>query len=127
MEWRVTPEALYWGPRLFFERYRLPIVVAENGMASYDWIHRDGKVHDPQRIDFLARYLSELGRAIDDGVEVKGYFLWTIMDNFEWAFGYKQRFGIIYVDFATGQRTLKDSAYWYRDVITSNGDILTDR
>ncbi len=126
MERRVTPEALYWCPRFFFERYELPIVITENGMANCDWIHRDGKVHDPQRVDYLARYLSEYGRAIDDGVVAKGYFLWTIMDNFEWAYGYRQRFGIIYVDYATGKRTLKDSAYWYKDIIASNGDILTD-
>lgn len=126
MEWRVTPEALYWGPRFLFERYKLPIVITENGMANCDWVHRDGKVHDPQRIDFIARYLSELKRAIDDGVVAKGYFLWTLMDNFEWAHGYKQRFGIIHVDYTTGKRTLKDSAYWYKDVIASNGDILVD-
>jgi beta-glucosidase len=125
MEWRITPEALYWGPRFLFERYKLPVVITENGMANCDWIHTDGRVHDPQRIDFLTRYLREFGRAIDDGVDGRGYFIWTIMDNFEWAHGYKQRFGIIYVDFATGERTLKDSAYWYRDVIASNRKNLT--
>jgi beta-glucosidase len=126
MEWRVTPEALYWGPRFFFERYKLPIVITENGMANCDWVHSDGKVHDPQRIDFLSRYLREFKRAIDAGVSARGYFVWSIMDNFEWAQGYKQRFGLIYVDYDTGKRTLKDSAYWYKDVIASNGDILTD-
>ena len=126
MEWRMTPKALYWGPRFLFERYQLPIVITENGMANCDWIHRDGKVHDPQRIDFIARYLSEFKRAMNDGVVAKGYFLWSIMDNFEWNQGYKQRFGIIYVDYATGKRILKDSAYWYKDVIASNGGILTD-
>ena len=124
MEWQVKPESLYWGPRFLYERYRLPIFITENGMGNCDWIHCDGKVHDPQRIDFLARYLSELERAIDDGVMVKGYFLWSIMDNFEWSFGYKQRFGIIYVDYATGERTLKDSAHWYKEVIASNGATL---
>jgi len=125
MEWRITPEALYWGPRFLFERYKLPIVITENGMANCDWVHTDGMVHDPQRIDYLTRYLRQFGRAIDDGVDGRGYFIWTTMDNFEWAHGYKQRFGIIYVDFATGERTLKDSAYWYKDVIASNGKILT--
>jgi beta-glucosidase len=124
MEWLVKPESLYWGPRFFYERYKLPIIITENGMANCDWIHRDGKVHDPQRIDYLARYLSELKRAANDGVMVQGYFLWSIMDNFEWTFGYKNRFGIIYVDYATGERTLKDSAYWYKEVIASNGAIL---
>jgi beta-glucosidase len=126
MEWPMTPEVLYWGPRFLFERYKLPIVITENGMANCDWVHLDGKVHDPQRIDFLKRYLREYKRAIDDGILAKGYFLWSIMDNFEWAHGYSQRFGIIYVDYTTGKRTLKDSAYWYRDVIASNGSILSD-
>ncbi len=124
MDWPITPEALYWGPRFLYERYKLPIVITENGMANMDWVHRDGKVHDPQRIDYLNRHISELRRAINDGVAAKGYFVWTIMDNFEWAHGYKQRFGLIYVDYATGQRTLKDSAHWYKQVITSNGESI---
>ncbi len=122
--WRVTPDALYWGPRFLYERYGLPIVITENGMANCDWVHLDGKVHDPQRIDFLSRYLRAYHRAIADGVDARGYFLWSIMDNFEWALGYQQRFGIIYVDYATRQRILKDSAHWYREVIASNGEIL---
>jgi beta-glucosidase len=126
MEWTITPEALYWGPRFLYERYGLPIVITENGMANCDWVHRDSKVHDPQRIDFISRYLRELKRAIEDGVAIKGYFVWSIMDNFEWAHGYKQRFGLIYCDYATGKRTLKDSAYWYKDVIASNGEIIPD-
>jgi len=125
MDWTVTPKALYWGPRFLYERYKLPIVITENGMANCDWVHLDGKVHDPQRIDFLNRYLREFGRAISDGIPAWGYFVWSIMDNFEWALGYKQRFGLIYVDYPTGERTLKDSAYWYRDVIASNGAALT--
>jgi len=125
MDWPVTPEALYWGPRFLFERYRLPVVTPENGMANCDWTPLDGMMHDPERIDLLRRYLRELDRAVEDGVDVKGYFLWSIMDNFEWAQGYKQRFGLIYVDFATRKRVLKDSAYWYKGVIASNGDLLT--
>jgi len=72
----------------------------------------------------MERYLSELRRVIHDGVPVKGYFHWSIMDNFEWAEGYKHRFGLIYVDYKTQQRTLKDSARWYRKVIASNGAIV---
>ena len=124
MEWQVTPASYYWGPRFLFERYGLPIVVTENGMANCDWMHLDGKVHDPQRIDFLTRYLSELRRATDDGVDVQGYFHWSVMDNFEWGFGYRHRFGLIFIDFQTGRRILKDSAYWYRDVVASNGSNL---
>jgi len=121
MPWEVTPEALYWGPKFLFERYQLPIAVTENGMANCDWIHLDGKVHDPQRIDFLTRYLRAYQRAIADGVTAKGYFVWSVMDNFEWGHGYKQRFGLIYVDYATQKRVLKDSAHWYREVIAANG------
>jgi len=126
MDWQVTPQALYWGPRFLHERYELPVVVTENGMANTDWVHVGGKVHDPQRIDFLTRYLRQYHRAMADGVKAEGYFLWTLMDNFEWDYGYKQRFGIVYVDYATGRRTLKDSAWWYGDVIESNGDSLGD-
>jgi len=124
MEWPVTPDALYWGPRFLHERYGLPIAVTENGMANCDWVQGDGRVRDPQRIDFLCRYLREYGRAIDDGVPALGYFTWSIMDNFEWSFGYKRRFGLVYVDYASGKRVLKDSARWYSEVIASNGACL---
>jgi len=119
--WKQTPEALYWGPKFLAERYQLPIVITENGLSNPDWVGLDGKVHDGARIDFLHRYLRELKRAIDDGVDVRGYFAWSILDNFEWAEGYKHRFGLIHVDYATQKRTLKDSAYWYREVIGNNG------
>ncbi len=119
--WPVMPESLYWGPKFFWERYKLPIIITENGMSNVDWISLDGKVHDPQRIDFLSRYLLELQKACEDDVDVRGYFLWSVMDNFEWAEGYKQRFGIIYIDYPSQKRILKDSAYWYKGVITSNG------
>lgn len=119
--WAITPEALYWGPKFFWERYRLPIIVTENGMSNIEWVSLDGKVHDPQRIDFLHRYLLQYQRTIADGVDARGYFVWSIIDNFEWAEAYLQRFGLVYIDYATQQRVLKDSAYWYKDVIASNG------
>ena len=122
MDWEVSPEALYWGPKFFYERYKLPIVVTESGIATTDWVHLDGKVHDPQRIDYINRYLKEYKRAMDDGVDALGYFVWSIIDNFEWAHGYKQRFGLIHCDFQTFKRTLKDSAYWYKKVIEENGN-----
>jgi beta-glucosidase len=124
MDWFVTPEALYWGPRFFYERYQLPIVVTENGMANCDWVHTDGKVHDPQRIDFLQRYLQAYHRAIVEGIPAQGYFLWSILDNFEWAYGFKQRFGLIYVDYSSQERLLKDSAHWYKALIASHGATL---
>ncbi len=122
--WPVTPSALYYGPRFFWERYKLPVVITENGLSCRDWVAVDGAVHDPNRIDFMTRYLRELRRAIADGVRVDGYFHWSIMDNFEWAEGYKERFGLIHVDYETQQRTLKDSALWYAKVIASNGELL---
>jgi beta-glucosidase len=117
----IAPLALYWAARFQTERYGKPIVFSENGYCNTDFIHLDGKVHDPQRIDFLARYLGGLRRAADEGVPVAGYFYWSIMDNFEWAEGYKDRFGLVHVDYHTQKRTPKDSYHWYRDVIRSNG------
>jgi beta-glucosidase len=119
--WPVLPETLYWGPKFFYERYHQPIVISENGLSNLDWVGVDGAVHDPQRIDFTRRYLRELKKAVADGVDVRGYFHWSLIDNFEWAEGYQQRFGLAHVDFETQQRTIKDSGYWYRDVIRSNG------
>ena len=84
----------------------------------------DGKVHDPNRIDYLHRYLKELRRASEDGVDIRGYFCWSLLDNFEWARGYSERFGLVYVDYATGERIPKDSLGWYAETIRCNGDNL---
>ena len=120
-EWTVAPETMYYMPKFLYERYRKPIYITENGISVRDWISVDGKCHDPSRVDFTTRYLRELARAIADGVPVRGYFHWSLLDNYEWAEGYKHRFGLIHVDYATGKRTLKDSAHWYRDVMASKG------
>lgn len=95
------------GTRFIWERYGLPIYITENGLSCTDSIHLDGKVHDPARIDFTHRYLLALRRAIDSGVDVRGYFHWSLLDNFEWSEGYNERFGLIYLDYATGKRTPK--------------------
>ncbi len=124
MGWPITPETMYRTPKFLYERYKKPILITENGMACHDWIHLDGKVHDPGRIDYMKRYLRELYRAIDDGVPVIGYTYWSAMDNFEWASGYDKRFGLIYVDYQTQARTIKDSGYFYRDVIQSEGTAI---
>lgn len=121
MDWNITPEVLYWAPRFLHERYGLPLLVTENGMANNDFVMRDGKVHDPQRVDFMHSYLENLKNAVTDGVPVIGFMYWSILDNFEWAEGYDKRFGLIYVDYRTQKRTLKDSAYFYTEVIKSNG------
>ena len=124
MGWPVTPDALYWGPKFLYERYRTPILISENGMSCHDWVFPDGRVHDPNRTDYLRRYLSSLSRAIADGTDVRGYFCWSLLDNFEWKFGYTQRFGLVHVDYATQKRTPKDSALWYKKVMETNGDGL---
>lgn len=123
MDWPVTPECLYWGAKFLYERYKKPIYITENGLSCHDVVSLDGKVHDPNRIDFLARYLGQLKRAAEE-VDLRGYFQWSLMDNFEWAKGYSERFGLVYVDYRTQERIPKDSAYWYRDVIQSNGENL---
>ena len=124
LSWDVYPDALKWGVLLNYNHYKLPIYITENGISTHDWISLDGKVHDPNRIDFLHRYLKGLKAGIEAGADVRGYFHWSFMDNFEWARGYNPRFGIVYVDYATKERTLKDSAFWYKDVIESNGENL---
>lgn len=122
--WVIAPECLYYAPKFHYERYGLPILITENGMANRDFVMLDGKVHDPQRVDFIHRYLRQLKRAVDEGVEVLGYQYWSILDNFEWTEGYEQRFGLVYVDYRTGERTVKDSGWFYRDVIAANGENL---
>jgi len=124
MDWPRNPDILYWGPKFFYERYNVPIVITENGMANMDWVHFDGQVHDPQRIDYIRRHLLRLRDTIDDGVDVRGYFYWSIMDNFEWWHGYSQRFGLVFTDYETLKRIPKDSAKWYSQVIASNGESL---
>lgn len=120
----ITPQSLYWAPKFLSERYGKPILITENGLSCHDVISLDGRVHDPNRIDFLTRYLREYRRAADDGVDLMGYFAWSLMDNFEWALGYSERFGMIYVDYPTQKRVIKDSGHWYRTVIESNGETL---
>jgi beta-glucosidase len=125
-DWPVEPDCLYWVPRFYYERYRRPIIVTENGLSCRDWKDLDGRVRDPSRIDFLRRHLLALRRAVDHNVVVAGYFQWSFMDNFEWAEGYRQRFGLIHVDYQTLARTPKDSARWYGRVIATNGRSLDE-
>jgi len=117
MQWAVVP----WGCRKLLEwiaeRYDNPdIYITENGCAYHDEVV-NGVVNDQRRIDFFAGYLDECAKAIENGVNLKGYFVWSLLDNFEWASGYDQRFGIHHVNFATGERKLKQSALWFRDLL----------
>ncbi len=118
---QIAPLALYWAARFQTERYGLPLVFTENGFCNTDFVQLDGKVHDPQRIDFLTHYLGGMKRAVAEGIPVAGYFYWSILDNFEWCEGYKDRFGLVHVDYRTQKRTPKDSYYWYREVVRRNG------
>ncbi|TPG43323.1 beta-glucosidase [Sphingomonas koreensis] len=116
----VGPEVAYWGVRQVSEMWKpKAIYISENGCSAEDKVV-DGRIDDPDRIMYLHNYLANFHRAIADGYPLKGYFLWSLMDNFEWADGYTKRFGIHYVDFATQKRTPKLSATWYREVIKRN-------
>ena len=121
MGWEVYPAGLYkiLG-RLHFD-YDFPAIhITENGAAFNDQVSTDGEVHDPARLSYLKRHLEQVHRAIEAGVPVKGYFAWSLMDNFEWGFGYSKRFGLIYVDYETQQRIFKSSAKWYQRVVEQN-------
>ena len=126
IDWPVTPECLYWSAAFLWERYQKPLYVSENGISCHDWVALDGKVHDHNRVDYLQRHLLHLENAINDRIDLRGYFQWSLMDNFEWARGLFDRFGLIHVDFETGTRTIKDSGHWYRRVIETNGKSLHD-
>ncbi len=122
--WDTFDAALEWGVKHFTKRYKLPVYITENGLSCHDWESLDGKVHDPNRIDFLHRYLRGLKAAADEGCDVRGYFQWSFMDNFEWAKGYNPRFGMVFCDYKSLKRIPKDSAYWYKEVIETNGENL---
>jgi beta-glucosidase len=118
---RVGPEAAYWVPRIAAKIWNLDsIYISENGTSSADKLAADGKVYDLDRIMYLRNYLMQLQRATSEGVPVRGYFLWSLMDNFEWIHGYRERFGLYHVDFDTLVRTPKLSAAFYRNVIAQN-------
>jgi len=119
--WEVWPEALYDMCMRLTRDYERPVLeVTENGCSYGDAPGADGEVHDARRIDYYRGYLEALARAIDDGADVRGYHAWSLLDNFEWAEGYSQRFGLVWVDFDTGERTIKQSARWYADVAARN-------
>jgi beta-glucosidase len=122
MGWNIDPsgmtELLTGLARTYPE---LPLMITENGAAFADEVSADGAVHDPQRIDYLDRHIAAVGDAIDAGVDVRGYFAWSLLDNFEWSYGNDRRFGLIYVDYPTQKRIWKDSATWYRDLISRRG------
>ncbi|NWF24936.1 beta-glucosidase [Streptomyces sp. PKU-EA00015] len=122
MDWPVDAEGLYeLLTRLRDDLPGVPLVITENGAAYDDYADPSGAVKDPERVAYLRAHLAAVHRAIGAGADVRGYFLWSLLDNFEWAYGYSKRFGIVHVDFATQRRTFKDSAHWYADVIARGG------
>jgi beta-glucosidase len=117
MGWEIQPDGLHRLLRRLHDEYpRLPIYLTETGAAFADRPGADGEVHDPDRIAFLDAYLRAVHRAVEEGVDVRGFFQWSFMDNFEWAFGYAKRFGLVHVDYATQERVPKSSARWYADL-----------
>ncbi|GAA2801692.1 GH1 family beta-glucosidase [Kitasatospora paracochleata] len=121
MGWPIDPSGLTDSLTDLHRRYGLPLLVTENGAAFEDVVGPDGTVHDPERIRYLAGHLAAVADAVDAGADVRGYYLWSLLDNFEWAYGYGKRFGIVHVDYATQARTPKASARWYAEVIRRGG------
>ncbi|BCU79552.1 GH1 family beta-glucosidase [Luteolibacter sp. LG18] len=121
MPWlNLVPESMYWAIRLIGEaigKKDLPLVISENGCASDDQVSSGGEVVDLDRVLYLRSYLRQASRAVAEGYPLKGYFQWSLLDNFEWSYGYARRFGMVHVDFATQKRTPKQSFEWYRQVI----------
>ena len=117
LKWPVTPEVMNWGVRFLQERYGLPGYITENGLSCNDRIYLDGQVHDLDRIDFLARYLTCLNQAVESGADIRGYFHWALTDNLEWHSGYGDRFGLVYMDFPNLRRIPKDSFRWYQRTV----------
>jgi beta-glucosidase len=125
MGWGVQPEGLTWMlERIGAEHPSVPLIICENGAAYPDQVGPDGRIDDPERTEYVKRHLDAVKTAIDRGVDVRGYLLWSLLDNFEWARGYDKRFGIVRVDFETMARTLKASGEWYREFLA--GSVGTD-
>jgi beta-glucosidase len=118
MDWSIDPSGLAdLIGRLARDYPRLPLMITENGAAFDDYVSPEGRVHDPERIAYVHDHLAAVHAAMERGADVRGYFLWSLMDNFEWAYGYGKRFGAVYVDYPTQRRIPKSSAYWYAETI----------
>ncbi|HEX4259230.1 MAG TPA: family 1 glycosylhydrolase, partial [Streptosporangiaceae bacterium] len=121
MGWLVDPGGLYdLLLRVRDDAPGVPLYITENGAACYDYVNPDGAVDDPDRVAYLHGHLQAARRAIVDGVPLRGYFAWSLMDNFEWAHGYSKRFGLVFVDYGTQRRIPKRSAAWYEEVARTN-------
>jgi beta-glucosidase len=128
MGWEVYPDGLSEVLVRLHDDYSAPsLYVTENGAAFSDVRSHDGHVHDIERRDYLAAYVESIHRTMSRGIPVRGYFVWSLLDNFEWAYGYSKRFGLVYVDYPTLERIPKDSFYWYRTLISRRGSDTTRR
>ena len=118
MGWEIKPEGISHLLRQVYERYDNlpPCYITENGACYNIEISGDGLVHDLPRQDYIEAHLIELGNVIDEGIPIKGYFAWSLMDNFEWAEGYRMRFGLVHVDYDTQARTVKNSGHWFKEL-----------
>jgi len=122
MDWEIVPQTLYdLILRLRKEYPRIPIYITENGAAFNDIISEDGKIHDDKRINYLREHLMKVAELNEKGADIRGYYVWSLIDTMEWAHGYAKRFGIIFVDYETQKRIFKDSALWYKNLIKERG------
>jgi beta-glucosidase len=119
MGWEIYPDGLAEVLRRLHDDYAAPsLYVTENGAAFADVRTHDGRIHDNERCEYLTAYIEAVSRTIARGVPVRGYFAWSLLDNFEWAYGYSKRFGLVYIDYPTLERVPKDSFYRYRDLVS---------
>ena len=124
MGWDIAPNEFKDLIRRLRNEYTdLPIYITENG-AAYDDKVEDGRVHDQNRIDYVEKHLQAVSDLNEEGMNIQGYYLWSLLDNFEWSFGYDKRFGIIHVNYETQERIWKDSALWYADIVKNRGSVL---
>ncbi len=121
MGWPIDASGLHELLARLSNDYGMPMMVTENGAAFADAVSDDGLVHDPERVTYLRDHLAAVHAAISEGIDVRGYMVWSLLDNFEWAYGYEKRFGITYVDFTTQQRIVKDSGRFYQETARNNG------
>lgn len=118
----IEPSGIYWGIKFLYERYQKPLYITENGCANNDWISSDGKCNDANRVEYLKLHLEKVEQLIKEEIPIKGYFVWSFLDNFEWLCGYSKRFGLIYVDYQTLKRIPKDSYFWFKDYLSKKKD-----
>jgi beta-glucosidase len=117
---QVIPSTLYYGPKYLYERYKHPIAISENGYCNDDILSKDNKVHDEERIEYINEYLKELDK-VSKEIDLRGYYYWSLLDNFEWNNGLSKRFGLVYINYSNNERVKKDSFFHYQNIIKNKG------